>query len=292
MKMGCPVRIVVFLGCPRRKGYGGSLMSDALELEGRRVLVTGGTKGSEQPWRRSCERPVRRSTTARSRHGNLAPEELFVVADITTAEGCAAIVDAVGSRLEALIDSLGGIPIGRPAKPKEVADSTRAPTRYGRWTASYCVAPFRQAFEKPGARGFSGEVHVSPKRLGTPRGNGHQVGWESRRFRGRDFDQPLSFRRMKLRPLPTAPVVQRGDGMGDGQQLGAEHDRVEVASPSSLTAGRAAWSAPHHGLSHSIVRSIIHQAVVRFTGAPYPWFCTSSQTALVKPSRDNVTFTW
>jgi NAD(P)-dependent dehydrogenase (short-subunit alcohol dehydrogenase family) len=80
-------------------------MSDALELEGCRALVTGGTKGigaAVATQLRAAGATV--LTTARSRHGSSAPAELFVAADITTAEGCAAIFDAVR-------DQLGGVDI-------------------------------------------------------------------------------------------------------------------------------------------------------------------------------------
>jgi len=80
-------------------------MSDALELEGCRALVTGGTKGigaAVATQLRAAGATV--LTTARSRHGSRAPAELFVAADITTAEGCAAIFDAVR-------DQLGGVDI-------------------------------------------------------------------------------------------------------------------------------------------------------------------------------------
>src|SRR5229473_1164863 len=55
-------------------------MSTILELAGRRALVTGATKGIG---------------TARARPADLSPEELFVTADVATAEGCAAVADAV-----------------------------------------------------------------------------------------------------------------------------------------------------------------------------------------------------
>ena len=87
-------------------------MSDALELEGRRALVTGGTKGigaAVASQLRAAGATV--LTTARSRHGDRAPEDLFVAADITTAEGCAAIVDAVRYRLggiDIIVHVVGG----------------------------------------------------------------------------------------------------------------------------------------------------------------------------------------
>ena len=75
-------------------------MSNELELAGRRALVTGGTKGiGEAVVTRLRELGARVLTTARTRPGRLAPDDLFVAADITTAEGCAAVVDAVSGQL-------------------------------------------------------------------------------------------------------------------------------------------------------------------------------------------------
>ncbi|MFY0526566.1 SDR family oxidoreductase [Archangium gephyra] len=74
-------------------------MSVARELEGRRALVTGGTKGvGKAVVSLLLEAGARVLTTARARpehHGN----EEFVEADITTAEGCQTLVEAVRTRL-------------------------------------------------------------------------------------------------------------------------------------------------------------------------------------------------
>ncbi|KAB0639527.1 SDR family oxidoreductase [Burkholderia stagnalis] len=79
-------------------------MSSAPELLGLRALVTGGTKGvGKAVVARLCEAGANVLTTARSRPDELA-EERFIGADITTAEGCKAIVDAV-------LERLGGIDI-------------------------------------------------------------------------------------------------------------------------------------------------------------------------------------
>jgi NAD(P)-dependent dehydrogenase (short-subunit alcohol dehydrogenase family) len=141
---------------------GDPLMSDALELAHRKALVTGGTKGiGAAVTARLREAGATVLTTARTQRGNSASAELFVAADITTAEGCAAVAAAVRTRLggvdiivhvvggssaptggfavlveeiarkndtdyegarNLLMNSLGGIPIGHPAKPREVAD--------------------------------------------------------------------------------------------------------------------------------------------------------------------------
>ncbi len=80
-------------------------MSHDLELARLRALVTGGTKGiGEAVVARLRELGARVLTTARTRPNHLAPGDLFVAADITTVEGCAAVVDAVA-------EQLGGIDI-------------------------------------------------------------------------------------------------------------------------------------------------------------------------------------
>ena len=75
-------------------------MSGYLELEGKRALVTGGTKGVGQ----AVVGALREAgaivlTTARSRPESLSNAEHFVVADVSTAEGCAAVAEAVRDRL-------------------------------------------------------------------------------------------------------------------------------------------------------------------------------------------------
>ena len=70
-------------------------MRAALELHGRRALVTGGTRGiGEAVVARLLESGADVLTTARSRRNELAVER-FVSADITTADGCRTIIDAV-----------------------------------------------------------------------------------------------------------------------------------------------------------------------------------------------------
>ena len=86
-------------------------MSDNLELDGRRVLVTGGTKGiGEAVAARLREAGATVLTTARTRPGDL-PDDLFVAAEITTTEGCAIVADAVRDRLggiDIIVHVVGG----------------------------------------------------------------------------------------------------------------------------------------------------------------------------------------
>ena len=75
------------------------LKIDPHEFDGKRVLVTGGTKGIGQAVAaRLREGGARVFTTARRQPNDLADANLFVATDITTAEGCAAVA-AVQKRL-------------------------------------------------------------------------------------------------------------------------------------------------------------------------------------------------
>jgi len=80
-------------------------MGGALELEGRRTLVTGGTRGiGGAVAARLHEAGAIVLTTARTPPDDLAAQYRFVAADLTTAAGCAAVADAV-------MKQLGGIDI-------------------------------------------------------------------------------------------------------------------------------------------------------------------------------------
>ena len=69
-----------------------------LGLEGKRTLVTGGTKGAGQAIVAALrEAGAKLLTTARSPAG--VPHELFVAADVSTVEGSAAVAEAVRERL-------------------------------------------------------------------------------------------------------------------------------------------------------------------------------------------------
>jgi len=86
-------------------------MSFDLELAGRRVLVTGGTKGiGAATVGRFRELGARVLTTARARPDSW-PDDPFVVADLATAEGCAVVERAVAERLggaDVIVHVLGG----------------------------------------------------------------------------------------------------------------------------------------------------------------------------------------
>jgi NAD(P)-dependent dehydrogenase (short-subunit alcohol dehydrogenase family) len=74
-------------------------MSGEFELGGLRAFVSGGTKGvGEAVVTRLRNAGVKVLTTARSR-GEHSGDEMFVAADVTSAEGCAEIADAVRNRL-------------------------------------------------------------------------------------------------------------------------------------------------------------------------------------------------
>ena len=88
------------------------LKVDPHEFDGRRVLVTGGTKGIGQAVAsRLRDGGAAVLTTARERPGDVGDADLFVAADITTPEGCEAIADAVLKRLggiDIIIHVVGG----------------------------------------------------------------------------------------------------------------------------------------------------------------------------------------
>lgn len=87
-------------------------MSHYLELEGERALVTGGTQGiGEAVVGRLREAGVKVLTTARTTPAELRDADLFVAADVATAEGCAIVADAVRDRLggvDIIVHVVGG----------------------------------------------------------------------------------------------------------------------------------------------------------------------------------------
>ena len=82
------------------------------ELKGRRALVTGGTQGiGLAVVRRLREEGVRVLTTARTTPADLPHADLFVAADVATAEGCESVANAVRERLggvDILVHVVGG----------------------------------------------------------------------------------------------------------------------------------------------------------------------------------------
>jgi NAD(P)-dependent dehydrogenase (short-subunit alcohol dehydrogenase family) len=82
------------------------------ELEGRRALVTGGTQGiGAAVVARLRELGATVLTTARRAPPELRDDDLFVAADLSTAEGCAELADAVRRRLgglDILVHVVGG----------------------------------------------------------------------------------------------------------------------------------------------------------------------------------------
>jgi NAD(P)-dependent dehydrogenase (short-subunit alcohol dehydrogenase family) len=75
-------------------------MSGYLDLEGKRALVTGGTKGVGQAVVAALrDAGATVLTTARSRPESVESAGQFVAADVSTADGCAAVTEAVRERL-------------------------------------------------------------------------------------------------------------------------------------------------------------------------------------------------
>lgn len=106
-----------------------SIQPDPTEFAGKRVVVSGGTKGlGRATVARFLAGGARVITAARGNPDPIGGVE-FVRADLTTTEGgetlaAAALAQMGGIDILAhvILDGLGGIPIGRPAEPQEVAD--------------------------------------------------------------------------------------------------------------------------------------------------------------------------
>jgi NAD(P)-dependent dehydrogenase (short-subunit alcohol dehydrogenase family) len=87
-------------------------MSDGLELNGLRALVTGGTKGVGAAVVTALrDAGAKVLTTARSKPEQLADPNLFVTADVSSPEGCATVAQAVQERLggvDIIVHVVGG----------------------------------------------------------------------------------------------------------------------------------------------------------------------------------------
>lgn len=87
-------------------------MSEDLGLNGRRALVTGGTQGiGEAVVARLREAGVKILTTARKAPEEFSDADSFVAADVSTANGCAIVADAVRDRLggvDIIVHVVGG----------------------------------------------------------------------------------------------------------------------------------------------------------------------------------------
>ncbi|MBS1956860.1 MAG: SDR family oxidoreductase [Cyanobacteria bacterium SZAS-4] len=87
-------------------------MSLDLKIAGQRALVTGGTKGvGAAVVKVLLEQGVKVITTSRSAPDTLPEGVIHVACDLSTAEGCATIIDAVNKQLggvDYIINSLGG----------------------------------------------------------------------------------------------------------------------------------------------------------------------------------------
>src|SRR5262245_19696971 len=87
-------------------------MSESFDLAGRRALVTGGTQGiGAAVAARLREAGAMVLTAARSTPPDLQQSDLFVAADVATADGCAAVAAAVHTRLggvDIIVHVVGG----------------------------------------------------------------------------------------------------------------------------------------------------------------------------------------
>jgi NAD(P)-dependent dehydrogenase (short-subunit alcohol dehydrogenase family) len=86
-------------------------MTEFLSLEGKRALVTSGTRGAGAATVALFRRVGARVLTVARSPADGSPDALFVAADLTTAEGCGAVAAAASERLggiDILVHMLGG----------------------------------------------------------------------------------------------------------------------------------------------------------------------------------------
>lgn len=85
---------------------------DKAEFSGKRVLVTGGTKGmGEAVVKRLASAGATVITTARTAPGDLPPSVLFIQADVSKPEGIETVVKGIRERLggiDILVNNVGG----------------------------------------------------------------------------------------------------------------------------------------------------------------------------------------
>src|ERR1700736_5034355 len=104
------VRTIISLGGTMTNSYPFTVFGD--EFQGKRVLVTGGTKGvGEAIVRRFALSGASVATTARSEAAHGQDSALFVKADLGTARGVQNVVDRIQrewSVLDVLVNNVGG----------------------------------------------------------------------------------------------------------------------------------------------------------------------------------------
>ncbi|MBD2100364.1 SDR family NAD(P)-dependent oxidoreductase [Leptolyngbya sp. FACHB-261] len=89
-----------------------TLQIDPDELSGKRVLVTGGTKGmGEATVKRLRQAGAKVIATVRSKPNELQSPDLFIQSDISTPDGVKKVIEEVFARLDGvdiLINNVGG----------------------------------------------------------------------------------------------------------------------------------------------------------------------------------------
>ena len=114
--------------------------ADMNEFNGKRVLVTGGTKGAGKAIADRFQRGGATVIIAARSAPDEKTEAHFIQADVSTADGTTKIIDKILNHFQGiermadkdqsdyatarqkLMEMLGGIPLGRPNRPEEVAE--------------------------------------------------------------------------------------------------------------------------------------------------------------------------